>query len=129
MNQELSDVAQWYSLGVNLGLSKDELDVIRQNSYGQGAQQYRLETLTLWYSKYPDVTWSDLLKGLISMGRVRIAEKLALKYGESIYDLITIIRIICIQMKILMSAIHINVRSCSPTDTIYTHNQSRSSSS
>ena len=87
MNRELVDVAEWYSLGLNLGLSRDELNIIRQDFHGQGVQQYRLETLALWYNKYPDVTWSDLLKALVKTNRARLAHKMALKYRESIQAL------------------------------------------
>ena len=79
----MTDVVEWYSLGINLGLSKDELDIIRHDFHGQGVQQYRLEAIALWYNKYPHVKWSDLFKALVKTNRARLAHKLALKYRES----------------------------------------------
>ena len=85
MNQELNSVAEWYTLGINLKLPKADLDVIRQDFGREGVLRCRLEMLALWYNKYPDVTWSDLLKALMSMSRVRLVHKLALKYGEPLH--------------------------------------------
>lgn len=84
MNQELHNVTEWYSLGTNLGLSKDELDVIQKEDGRESVMQGRLAMLTLWYNKCPDASWPDLIKALILSTRVRLAHQLALKYGESI---------------------------------------------
>ena len=82
MNKELITVAEWYTLGIHLGLQKHELDIIRKNFDREGVLQCRLEMLTLWYDNHPDVTWSDLVKALDSTGQKRLAHKLALKYSK-----------------------------------------------
>ena len=82
MNQELSSVAEWYTLGINLGLPKHELDIIRKDFDREGVLQCRLEMLTLWYDNHPDVTWSDLVKALDQTSQKRLAHKLALKYSK-----------------------------------------------
>ena len=80
MNKELHNVTEWFSIGDNLGLSKDELDVIREEE--GSVMQCRLAMLTLWYNKCPNVTWCDLIKALTLTSRVRLAHQLALKYSE-----------------------------------------------
>lgn len=90
MNQELHDVAEWFSLGINLGLSKYDLDVIQQEAGSGGVMQCRLAMLSLWYNRCPDVAWPDLIKALILTSRSRLAHQLALKYGKPIFiDLFT----------------------------------------
>ena len=84
MNQELDDVTEWFTLGANLGLSKHDLDAIRLEVGREDVTQCRLGALTLWYKRCPDVSWPDLLKALVLTGRARLANKLALKYGESV---------------------------------------------
>ena len=84
MNQELDIVTEWFTLGVNLGLSKHDLDAIRLKVGREDVTQCRLEALDLWYNRRPDVSWPDLLKALVLTGRARLVHKLALKYSESI---------------------------------------------
>ena len=82
INRELNNVAEWYSLGVNLGLSKDDLDIIRQDVGREGTMQCRLTMLTLWYNMCANVSWPELISALKLTGRARLAHKLALKYRE-----------------------------------------------
>ena len=88
MNKELHGVTEWFSLGANLGLSKDDLDAIRHKVGREDVMQCRLETLAMWYNNCPDVSWSDLIKALVLTCRVRLAHKLALKYSESIHHIV-----------------------------------------
>lgn len=83
LNRELSDVTEWISLGINLGLSKGDLDAI-QYKVGMDAALCRLEMLALWYNNSPLVSWPDLINGLVLTCRQRLAHKLALKYRESL---------------------------------------------
>ena len=82
INKELRNVAEWYSLGTNLGLSKDDLDIIRQDVGKEGVMQCRLEMLSLWYNRCASVSWPELISALVLTGRRRLAHKLALKYRE-----------------------------------------------
>ena len=82
INKELNNVVEWYSLGSNLGLSKDDLDTIRQDVGREGGMQCRLAMLTLWYNRCADVSWPELISALVLTGRRRLAHKLALKYRE-----------------------------------------------
>lgn len=84
INKELEDVAEWYTLGINLGFPKHVLDMIQHDVGSEGAIQCRLATLTQWYNNCPDVSWPDLIRALMLMGRRRLAHKLALKYRESL---------------------------------------------
>ena len=82
INRELNNIADWYSLGVNLGLSTDDLDIIRCDVRIEGVMQCRLTMLTQWYNGYANASWSDLISALVLTDKRRLAHKLARKYSE-----------------------------------------------
>lgn len=84
INRELESVSEWCTLGISLGFSLDNLNVIRQDVGSEGTMQCRLATVTQWYNRGPNVSWPDLIRSLMLMGRTRLAHKLALKYRESV---------------------------------------------
>ena len=82
INRELNNVADWYSLGVNLGLSTDYLDIIRCEFGREGVMQCRLTMLTQWYNGCFNASWSDLISALVLTDKRRLAHVLAQKYSE-----------------------------------------------
>ena len=100
MNQELHNVTEWFELGSNLGLSKDDLDVVREKEGRENIMQCRFAMLTLWYNKCSKLSWSDLIKALMLTNRERLAHQLALKYSECIHVFMFIIMLEMIHVHI-----------------------------
>ena len=72
--------ADWYQLGLNLGLETSELKKIRRDI--QGSDQQMLETLDLWLRRVPNASWMNLVDALQQMGENRVAEDIRQKYIE-----------------------------------------------
>ena len=73
--------AKWNFLGIQLGLSPDELDIIRANS--QDVEECLRKVLQKWYDKTLNPTWQKIIAALRALGELRLAEDLEKIDGSS----------------------------------------------
>ena len=79
---ELRDVADWYQLGVQLGISTADLDQIQMN-YPRNAQQCKMKVLDLWLQNSPERSWAKLAQAVEAMGGYAVlAEELRKKMAQ-----------------------------------------------
>ena len=77
---ELPVVDCWYRLGIQLGITEDDLDVIEQN-YPRDAKMQRSKMFGTWLRSDISATYEKLIKALVVVGKLSLAEKLCRKYG------------------------------------------------
>ena len=77
---ELPVVDCWYRLGIQLGVTEDDLDTIEQN-YPRDAKICRLKMFGSWLGSDTSATYAKLIKALVEVGKPSLAEKLRRKYG------------------------------------------------
>ena len=70
--------ADWYRLGLNLGLETSELNKVQQDYHG--SDQQMLQTLDLWLRRTPDASWLNVVSALETMGENRVATNIRQKY-------------------------------------------------
>lgn len=81
LSSELKPVRiKWFELGINLGLKKHELDVIRMDYAPQGCDRQLLEMLAHWLQRAPDAAWMDVVNALQKIEENTLAESIFLKY-------------------------------------------------
>ena len=78
---ELPMVDCWQRLGIQLGMRKDELDVIEQN-HPRDAKRWRLEMFETWLRSDTSATYEKLIKALVVVGESSLAKELCRKYGK-----------------------------------------------
>ena len=77
---ELPVVDCWYRLGIQLGVTKNELDVIERN-HPRDAKRWQLEMFDTWLRSDSSATYERLIKALVLVGKQSLAEMLCRKYG------------------------------------------------
>ena len=81
IENELSEVtgADWYPLGVQLGLRPATLREIL-NNYPLDTERCKQEVLHIWLRNAPDVSWKGLAQAVLALGRYEsLAQKLRRK--------------------------------------------------
>jgi len=74
----MTEVVDWYQLGVQLGLTPGTLSTIQMN-YPRDAQRCKSEVLLSWFRNTPHVSWLKLAQALEAMGHRVLAESLKRK--------------------------------------------------
>ena len=77
--------ADWYTLGIQLDLAPDDLDVIQANN-PRNVEHCLKDMLQKWQSKYPQRGWDDMVRSLRMMGRNDVADDIVSKYCISTAD-------------------------------------------
>ena len=77
--EDLSEIVEWYQLGIQLGIPEAELNNIRHRN--DEVKGRRCEMLSTWLAKSPQPTWATIINALTGMGRRNLGNKMALKYG------------------------------------------------
>ena len=72
----LPKAASWNAIGIQLGLSTDELDIIRANS--GDVEECLRKVLQKWYNMTPNPTWREVITALRSplLGEMKLAKEL-----------------------------------------------------
>ena len=77
---------KWFELGSNLGVKKDDLDIIHSDkSLQSGVQRCKLEMLDKWFkSSRGTPTWANVYDALcaVNVNEKRLAVQIATKYGK-----------------------------------------------
>ena len=76
--QELK-VARWHTLGIQLGMTEDEIKEIEQDHPGDTARR-RTAMLDKWLKKQTSPSWESIIDALENMSEKRLANKLRNKY-------------------------------------------------
>ena len=79
---ELHDVISWFQLGIYLDISPSELMKIRAD-HREKTDDCKTEMLITWLRQTRDASWSTVVKALVGIRMGALAEKIAVKYGES----------------------------------------------
>ena len=77
---ELTDVSDWYTLGLNLGVRETELQQIQSSYPTEGCRRWKQETISHWLRQTPSASWENVVKALQKMGENKVAEKIELQY-------------------------------------------------
>ena len=77
--------ADWYTLGIRLGLPAYDLRAIRANS-PHDVEQCMSDMLDKWQSKYPQRGWDDVVRCLRTMDRNDVVDDIVSKYCISTAD-------------------------------------------
>ena len=78
---ELHDVVRWFQLGIYLDISPPELMKIRADH--RETEPCKTEMLVTWLRQTREASWSTVVRALVGMRMGTLAQKVALKYGES----------------------------------------------
>ena len=79
---ELKFVTDWHSLGVNLDLEYEQLDVIARNHWGDN-KRCKTEMLARWLRSSPTPTWEGVAEALCLMDEYAVANTIRRKYVNS----------------------------------------------
>lgn len=80
----LPKAASWNPIGIQLGLSPDELDTIRADS--SDVQECLTKVLQKWYDRTPNPTWKQVVTALRAplLGEMKLAKELEHKMVISV---------------------------------------------
>ena len=78
--EELSGVTEWYTLGVYLGLTENEIKEIEQDHEGTARRQ--MAVLNKWLKKETDPSWLIVISALEKMSEMSLANQLRKKYEK-----------------------------------------------
>ena len=79
----LLPVPNWYLLGLQLGVSADELDVIERN-YPRDNHMCKVKMFAAWLRVDTSATYEKLAKSLVSVGKRNLAEAMCNARGRKI---------------------------------------------
>ena len=77
----LVPVAEWYDLGLQLGIGDEDLDVIKRDNPGN-LKACKREMFRAWLKITPNPSYQQLVEALTAVGDVREANQLCKKYGK-----------------------------------------------
>ena len=76
---ELPVTKDWYALGLQLGISSQELDKF-QHDYTRDEEMCKKKMFGAWLRRFSP-TFSNLIKALIAIGRKDVAESISKREG------------------------------------------------
>ena len=80
---ELHDVISWFQLGIYLDISPSELMKIRAD-HREKMDDCKTEMLITWLRQTTGASWSAVVRALVGIRMGALAQKIAVKYGESV---------------------------------------------
>ena len=78
--EELSGVIEWYTLGLFLGLTENEIKAIEQDH--DGTVRRRMAVVNKWLKKEADPSWLIIISALEKMSETSLANQLRKKYEK-----------------------------------------------
>ena len=85
--EAVSDVPDWHTLGLKLGLTMGQLSGIHVTYHVYGVGRLKAEMFNVWLKSSPNASWTDLISALKSMNEHRITSEIAEHYtaaGQSL---------------------------------------------
>ena len=80
---ELHDVISWFQLGIYLDIPPSDLMKIRVD-HREKTDACKTEMLLTWLKQTTNATWSAVVRALVGINMGALAQKVAVKYGESV---------------------------------------------
>ena len=80
--RELGQVPQWDILGIYLGLSESEIQVIERDHHDTARR--RIVMLNKWMEKDVNASWEKVIEALECLSQIRLANQLKEKYSTSV---------------------------------------------
>ena len=82
---ELESVGpKWYDVGIFLGISTHELDVIGENHGSKGTQRCLIELFKYFQSSTKPVSWNDITDALTKIHNNYLADRIRDKYAQTV---------------------------------------------
>ena len=79
--EAVSDIPDWHTLGLKLGLTMSQLDEIDVTYPRVGRR--KAEMFNVWLKSCPNASWADLITALMSMNEHRVAGDIAARYSAA----------------------------------------------
>ena len=80
---KLQTIADWFMLGVHLGVPKEELNKIDQQFLSHGVERCKAELFDLWLRRNPSARWDDVVRALERLNEMALASELRELYQVS----------------------------------------------
>ena len=71
--EAVSDVTDWHTLGLKLGLAMSQLSGIHVTYHVYGVGRLKSEMFNVWLKSSPNASWADLITALETMNEHRVA--------------------------------------------------------
>ena len=81
--EAVSDVTDWHTLGLKLGLTMSQLSGIHVTYHVYGVGRLKAEMFNVWLKSSPNASWTDLITALKSMNEHRVAGDIAARYSAA----------------------------------------------
>ena len=79
----MKEVVGWMQLGLQLGVPKHTLEVIRCQYATYGVEMCKTEMLSTWLDSHEEEpTWAEVVLAVSRTGNKKLARKIADKYGK-----------------------------------------------
>ena len=78
--EAVSNVTDWYSLGVQLGLTMSQLRGIELTYPRDGLTRLKAEMFNVWLKSSPNASWTDLITALRAIDEHRVANDIEAVY-------------------------------------------------
>ena len=82
----LLPVPKWYLLGLQLGISADELDVIERN-YPRDNHMCKVKMFASWLKVDTNASYRKLARALVAVGKRNVAEAMCIERGMEVTTL------------------------------------------
>ena len=79
---ELSEVDDWFTFGVILGITVTKLREIQASNPQGGVQRLKIDMFQFWLDSTPTASWEDIIRALEQADHVTLAVRLKSKYLE-----------------------------------------------
>ena len=81
--EAVSDVTDWHTLGLKLGLAMSQLSGIHVTYHVYGVGRLKSEMFNVWLKSSPNASWADLITALETMNEHRVAGDIAVHYSAA----------------------------------------------
>ena len=81
--ETVSDVTDWHTLGLKLGLTMSQLSDIHVTYHVYGVGRLKAEIFNVWLKSSPNASWTDLITALNTMNEHRVAGDIAVHYSAA----------------------------------------------
>ena len=72
----VSDVNDWFGLGIHLDLKMSQLKDIDVTYHKEGVERLKAEMFDTWLKSSPSVSWTDLIKALKAIDENKVASQI-----------------------------------------------------
>jgi len=90
---ELKEVVDWYHLGLHLKVPDYQLQIIAKD-HPQDTNMCKTKMLSWWKENVTGQKWSTIVQALVQTGSRVLANKIALKYGNTLIKLFSLLILI-----------------------------------